>query len=186
MNPCPLALGAGFFPSSSQKREHRRNRGHGRGGWGQTRRGLATLDLIQIQRGLKSAILLRLLVIVKARRNIQIGSAKSGRVLDIYVDQANASDTAARAMIVCGSLFGNNLNSQSNSSLNMWPKPTGLLAPAGDRTPIGNQEPVTAADEGRRWEDRMEDSRRGQTRRREVELHRERISLSCYCSFLRF
>lgn len=68
----------------------------------------------------------------------------------------------------------------------MRPKPTGLLAPAGDRTPIGNQEPVTAADEGWRWEDRMEDSRRGQTHRREVELHRARISLSCYCSFLRF
>lgn len=39
----PLALGARFFHSPSQKRVRRRNRGHGRG--------LATLDLLQVQKG---------------------------------------------------------------------------------------------------------------------------------------
>ena len=36
-------------------------------------------------------------------------------------------------MIVCRSLFRNNLKSQCRSSLNMRPKPTGLLTLTGDR-----------------------------------------------------
>lgn len=58
-NPSLLALGAGSFPSPFQKGGYGRKGAYGWEAMGQTRRGLVTLNLMQVQRGLETSLLLK-------------------------------------------------------------------------------------------------------------------------------